>query len=66
MIWFYKQSSATNELINSSLYDDSTFYARFAKDLKNCHTQDYPVQEKFLSVCLELQDLDYKAIDATQ
>jgi phosphatidylserine/phosphatidylglycerophosphate/cardiolipin synthase-like enzyme len=39
MLRFNKQSSATNELINSSLYDDNTFYARFAKDLKNCHSE---------------------------
>lgn len=37
MLWFNSHSNATNELINSTLYDDSTFYARFAKDLNNCH-----------------------------
>ena len=39
MLWFNKHSSTTNELINSSLYDDNTFYARFAKDLKNCQSE---------------------------
>ncbi len=39
MLWFNKRSSATNELICSLLYDDSTFYARFASDLKNCHSE---------------------------
>jgi phosphatidylserine/phosphatidylglycerophosphate/cardiolipin synthase-like enzyme len=39
MLWFNKYFNTTNELINSSLYDDSTFYARFAKDLKTCHSE---------------------------
>jgi len=39
MLWFNRFSSTTDELINTTLYDDSTFYARFAKDLKNCHSE---------------------------
>ena len=38
MLWF-KHPDKTNELINSSLYDEETFYTRFAKDLKNCHSE---------------------------
>ena len=39
MLWFNKHSSTPNGLINSSLYDDSTFYTSFAKDLKNCRCE---------------------------
>ena len=39
MLWFNRRSDTTNELVNSTLYDDSTFYARFAKDLKNCRSE---------------------------
>jgi len=39
MFWFNSHSNTTNGLIDSSLYNDSTFYARFAKDLKNCHSE---------------------------
>ncbi|NTU46342.1 hypothetical protein HGA88_01830 [Candidatus Roizmanbacteria bacterium] len=27
------------DLVNSQLYDDSTFYAQFLKDVKNCHKE---------------------------
>jgi phosphatidylserine/phosphatidylglycerophosphate/cardiolipin synthase-like enzyme len=39
MLWFNKRSDTTNGLVNSTLYDDSTFYTRFAKDLKNCRSE---------------------------
>lgn len=34
--WFRSTYSAPTELLTSSLYDDSTFYARFERDLKQC------------------------------
>jgi phosphatidylserine/phosphatidylglycerophosphate/cardiolipin synthase-like enzyme len=39
MLWFNRHSSTTNGLIGSSLYDENTFYTRFAKDLKNCRNE---------------------------
>lgn len=39
MLWFNKHSDASNGLISSSLYNEKTFYNRFAKDLKNCHSE---------------------------
>jgi hypothetical protein len=36
MLWFNKCHKITNGLIDSYLYDENTFYARFVSDLKNC------------------------------
>lgn len=39
MLWFNKHSDASNGSISSSLYNEKTFYNRFEKDLKNCHSE---------------------------
>jgi prepilin-type processing-associated H-X9-DG protein len=39
MLWFNRHPSTTNGLIDSSLYNEDTFYARFASDLKNCRSE---------------------------
>ena len=39
MLWFNKHSDVSNGLISSSLYNEKTFYNRFEKDLKNCHSE---------------------------
>lgn len=39
MLWFNKHSDTSNGLISSSLYNEKTFYNRFEKDLKNCHSE---------------------------
>ncbi|PKL30873.1 hypothetical protein CVV43_05035 [Candidatus Saccharibacteria bacterium HGW-Saccharibacteria-1] len=39
MLWFNKHSDASSRLISSSLYNEKTFYNRFEKDLKNCHSE---------------------------
>jgi phosphatidylserine/phosphatidylglycerophosphate/cardiolipin synthase-like enzyme len=39
MLWFNRHPDTTSGLIDSSLYNEDTFYDRFAKDLKNCHSE---------------------------
>ena len=39
MLWFNKHADSANGLIDSSLYNEDTFYNRFEKDLKNCHSE---------------------------
>ncbi len=39
MLWFNRHSDMTSGLIDSSLYNEDTFYARFASDLKKCHSE---------------------------
>lgn len=39
MFWFNRHPDTTKELIDSALYNEGTFYTRFAKDLKNCHSE---------------------------
>ena len=39
MLWFNRHSDTTSGLIDSSLYNEDTFYDRFAKDLKKCQSE---------------------------
>ena len=39
MLWFNRHPDTTSGLIDSSLYNEDTFYDRFARDLKNCHSE---------------------------
>lgn len=39
MLWSNGQSSIADGLTSSSLYDEDTFYDRFAKDLKKCQSE---------------------------
>jgi len=39
MLWSKGHSDTTSGLIDSSLYNEDNFYARFASDLKNCHSE---------------------------
>ncbi len=39
MLWFNKLTNTTDGLISSSLCNESTFYVRFASDLKKCQSE---------------------------
>lgn len=39
MLWFKRHPDTISGLIDSSLYNEDTFYTRFASDLKNCHSE---------------------------
>lgn len=46
--WLHLSSTEPTELLTSSLYDDSTFYAQFERDLKKCR-QEVIIESPFVT-----------------